>query len=330
MDIDFVITWVDMNDPKWQADFAKYSGKINNSKNEVSEARFRDYGLLKYWFRGVEKFAPWVRKIHFVTCGQKPEWLNVNHPKINIVDHKDYIPNEYLPVFNSSLIEMYLHKIPGIADHFVYFNDDFFIINTIKKERFFVNNLPNDIAVFRTNLGMSLWSSCLKNNIKVINQYFNKKEVLKKYHEKWFHPDYGTKKFLNYLLSPYNEFITLKTPHNAQPYLKETFEEVWSHLDEKISEMSKNRFRSPNDFTQELFRTWQICSGKFNAFNPYRDTKMFPLVIKSKSAIKAIKNQEYNLVCINDHAKIPDYTKTMEAIEQSFNHIFPEKSTFEL
>lgn len=82
VDIDFVITWVDMNDPKWQADFAKYSGKINNSKNEVSEARFRDYGLLKYWFRGVEKFAPWVRKIHFVTCGQKPEWLNVNHPKI--------------------------------------------------------------------------------------------------------------------------------------------------------------------------------------------------------------------------------------------------------
>jgi len=81
MEIDFVITWVDMNDPKWQQDFAQYSGKINNSKNEVSEARFRDYGLLKYWFRGVDKFAPWVRKIHFVTCGQKPEWLDETRPK---------------------------------------------------------------------------------------------------------------------------------------------------------------------------------------------------------------------------------------------------------
>jgi hypothetical protein len=65
--IDFVITWIDMNDPKWQQEFALYSGKIDNTKNEISEARFRDYGFLKYWFRGVENFAPWVRKIHFVT-----------------------------------------------------------------------------------------------------------------------------------------------------------------------------------------------------------------------------------------------------------------------
>jgi len=100
MDIDFVITWVDMNDPKWKKDFSAYSGKIDNSKNEVSEARFRDHGLLKYWFRGVDKFAPWVRKIHFVTCGQTPDWLDVNHPKLNLVNHADYIPNEFLPVRN--------------------------------------------------------------------------------------------------------------------------------------------------------------------------------------------------------------------------------------
>ena len=90
MDIDFVITWVDMNDPKWQAEFAKYARHKGNEKNGVSEARFRDYGFLRYWFRGVEKFAPWVRKIHFVTSGQKPEWLDANHPKLNLVSHKDY------------------------------------------------------------------------------------------------------------------------------------------------------------------------------------------------------------------------------------------------
>ena len=78
MDIDFVITWVDMNDPEWKKSFAKAKGTIDNSQNQYSEARFRDYGFLKYWFRGVEKFAPWVRKIHFVTCGQKPEWLDTS------------------------------------------------------------------------------------------------------------------------------------------------------------------------------------------------------------------------------------------------------------
>ena len=42
MDIDFVITWVDMDDPVWQADFKKYSGNPGNTENGVSEARFRD------------------------------------------------------------------------------------------------------------------------------------------------------------------------------------------------------------------------------------------------------------------------------------------------
>ena len=58
MDIDFVVTWVNMDDPEWQNEFSKYSGNKDNTKNGVSKARFRDYGFLKYWFRGVEKFAP--------------------------------------------------------------------------------------------------------------------------------------------------------------------------------------------------------------------------------------------------------------------------------
>lgn len=328
--IDFVITWVDMNDEKWQSDFAKYSGKINKFKNEVTEARFRDYGLLKYWFRGVEQFAPWVRKIHFVTCGQKPEWLDANHPKIQMVDHKDYIPNEFLPVFNSSLIEIYLNKIPDLAEKFVYFNDDFFIINNITPERFFKNDIVNDIAAFRTNLGMSLWSKCLKNNIRLINQHFDKKEVFKNHSDKWLNPKYGKKARLNYLLLPYNKFITLRTPHNAQPYTKALFDQVWQKTGEELKQMSLNRFRSPKDYTQELFRTWQICTGNFNPYNTYRDTKMFPLIIKSKQALAAIRNQSYNLVCINDNEHIKDFENTMLQLQQAFNSILPNKSKFEL
>ena len=97
---------------------------------------------MKFWFRGVEKFAPWVRKIHFVTCGQKPEWLDENHPKINLVNHKNFIPEQFLPSYNSVVIERYLHKIPDVSEHFVYFNDDFYIINHLDKSRFFQNGLP--------------------------------------------------------------------------------------------------------------------------------------------------------------------------------------------
>ena len=228
MDIDFVVTWVNMDDPEWQNEFAKYSGNSNNTKNGVSKARFRDYGFLKYWFRGIEKFAPWVRKIHFVTSGQKPEWLDENNPKIHLVNHKDFIPAEFLPTYNSVVIERYMYRIPGLADHFVYFNDDFYIINHITPERFFKNGLPCDIAVFDYNPAWSQWYVRIKNNIKIINRHFNKKEVMERWHDKWFDKSYGSKARWNYLLRFYNKFITLRVPHNAQPYLKKTFEEVWA------------------------------------------------------------------------------------------------------
>lgn len=329
MEIDFVVTWVDMDDPKWKADFAKYSGKIDNTKNEVSEARFRDHGFLKYWFRGVEKFAPWVRKVHFVTCNQKPKWLNASHPKLQLVNHTDYIPEKFLPVFNSSLIEIYLHKIPDLADQFVYFNDDFFIINHLPKERFFRDGLPNDIAAFRYNSGMGLWAKCLKNNIRVINERFDKREVLKRDHDKWFHPSYGKKSRLTRLLKPYGKFVTLITPHNAQPYLKSTFEEVWEYAGDRLTAVSENRFRSHDDYTQELFRTWQICRSHFNPYNTYQDTKMFPLLLRSKQAIKALYDQSHKLVCLNDNQHIRDYERVMTEIEQAFETILPEKSAFE-
>lgn len=330
MDIDFVITWVDMEDPKWKAEFSKYSGKKDNEKNGVSEARFRDYGFLKYWFRGVEKFAPWVRKIHFVTSGQKPEWLDENNPKINLVNHKDYIPAEFLPTYNSVVIERYLHKIPDLAEHFVYFNDDFYIINNISTERFFKNGVPCDIAVFQYNPSWSQWYKRIKNNLKIINKHFDKKEVMARDHDKWFHKSYGSRARWNYLLKPYGKFITLRTPHNAQPYLKSTFEEVWAVAEKELTETSANRFRTVTDYTPELFRTWQICKGNFEPYNTYSDTKMFPLMVKPKQAIKAIYNQSYTLICLNDNVHIRNYEQVMGNIKNAFESILPEKSSFEL
>lgn len=330
MDIDFVITWVDMNDPKWQAKFLKYSCNKNNSKNGVSKARFRDNGFLKYWFRGVDKFAPWVRKIHFVTDGQKPEWLDESNPKINLVNHEDFIPSQFLPTYNSAVIERYIHKIPGLAEHFVYFNDDFYIIDNIKKERFFQNGLPCDIAVFDYNPSWSQWYRRIKNNIILINRNFNKKEVMALHHNKWFDKSYGIKARWNYLLKFYDKFITLRTPHNAQPYLKSTFYDVWAATEKELTETSFNRFRSISDYTPELFRTWQICQGNFTPYNTYNDTKMFPLMIRAKQAIQAIYNQSYTLICLNDNVHIHNYDLVMNNIQKAFQHILPETSSFEI
>lgn len=328
-EIDFVVTWVNMEDPQWKKDFDKYSGRQDNEKNGVSVARFRDYGFLKYWFRGVEKFAPWVRKIHFICSGNPPEWLDIKNPKLHIVRHEDFIPKQFLPTFNSVVIERYMYRIEGLADHFVYFNDDFYIIRPTAKERFFVDGLPCDISIFQYNPSWSQYYKRIKNNIRIINRHFSKKEVMKKFHEKWYDKSYGNKLLMNYLLKPYGKFITLRTPHNAQPYLKETFHQVWEAAEKELTETSENRFRKVTDYTPELFRTWQICAGNFTPYNTYKDTKMFPLMVKPKQAINAIRSQSYSLVCLNDNVHIRNYDKVMSEISDAFQSILPEKSSFE-
>ncbi len=61
--IDFVITWVDGQDKSWRRQRDSYS---HTEGEDDSEVRYRDWGILRYWFRGVEQFAPWVGTIHFV------------------------------------------------------------------------------------------------------------------------------------------------------------------------------------------------------------------------------------------------------------------------
>lgn len=145
-EIDFVITWVDGADPAWRKEKAGYAP---SAQNDDREERYRDWDLLRYWFRGVEAFAPWARKIHFITWGHLPPWLNTEHPKLHVVRHEDYIPKKFLPVFNSNVLEIYMHKIEGLSEHFVYFNDDMFLIRNVKKELFFHNGKPCDMLLFR-------------------------------------------------------------------------------------------------------------------------------------------------------------------------------------
>ena len=97
--IDFVLPWVDGSDSAWIKQRNEYLGIKND---QTQDSRFRDWENLQYWFRGVEKFAPWVNHIYFVTWGHIPSWLNTDHPKLTVVKHEDYIPKQYLHTFIGS------------------------------------------------------------------------------------------------------------------------------------------------------------------------------------------------------------------------------------
>ena len=140
--IDFVVTWLDSNDSEWQKEYEFYKTK---EKGDMSKARFRDMNLFRYWFRSVETYAPWVNKVFLITNGKFPDWINKNNPKLVLVKHEDYIPKEFLPTFNSITIELHMHKIKGLSEHFVYFNDDMILNAPVTPDYYFKEGLPCDL-----------------------------------------------------------------------------------------------------------------------------------------------------------------------------------------
>lgn len=183
--IDFVIPWVDGNDPEWRREKNMYSGNNTSfsSEKDIRDERYRDWDNLQYWFRGVEKFAPWVRKIHFVTWGHLPKWLNTKHPKLHIVNHTDYIPAQFLPTFNSHTIEWNFHNIEGLSQNFVYFNDDIFVLQKVEPKDFFKHGKPVDMLALQpdvANADDQVMPYIYLNNAMVLAKYFDKRSNMKK------------------------------------------------------------------------------------------------------------------------------------------------------
>lgn len=325
--IDFVITWVDGSDEKWLKQKAEYSGSVSGDNRAV---RFRDWEILKYWFRAVELYAPWVRKIHFVTWGHVPSWLNTEHPKLNIVKHEDFIPAKYLPTFNSNAIEWNLHRIKGLSEQFVYFNDDMFLLETMKEKYWFKHGKPCDQAMigpYVTEFRNSI-ASIVSNNIEVINTRFKMKEVLKRHFFKWYHPCYGKYNLYNIAGLLWPIFTGLMGSHYPNAYLKSSFEVLWEEEYNIIDETCRHRFREKTDVNHWLVRYWQIVTGNFI---PRRQYGSFLFTADNKQKIKrVITDKKTRILCLNDSDWVDNFEEQKRIIHEAFDIKLASKSSFEL
>lgn len=328
MNIDFVILWVDGNDPVWKQDFEKWCSSYSGDKDTK---RYRDWDNLQYMFRAFESFTPWVRKIHFITYGHIPKWLNPNHPKINIVKHKDFLDKKNLPVFNGRPIENSVHKIKNLSEHFVFFNDDMFILKKMSPDRFFKNKLPRDMLAF-TSVLMTHLAHIRLNDLLIINKHFNKKEFLIKFFLKWFNIKYGIHLLKSLFLLPWPQITGIVDPHQPQPFLKSTFIELWQKEPKVLNETSKSKFRKDTDVNQYLFRYWQLLTGKFS---PVSFCDSLCIQIKNMDDAEAVVRQiirsKYSLLCINDLLDDYDLFERIKLIvNNAFEKVLPDKSDFEL
>lgn len=328
--IDFVIIWVDGNDPAWRAEKKQYMPQSVNEDD--SEVRYRDWENLQYWFRSVEKYTPWVRTIHFVTWGHLPSWMNTDHPKLHIVNHKDFIPKEYLPTFNSHTIELNLHRIEGLAEQFVYFNDDMFINRPMKPEDFFMKGLPCDIfAMDCIYFGKDSAGSYNSNDMAVINDHFSKKQMLKENFTKWFRLRYGMKcLYRTVVLLPWSWFPGFFYQHLPSNFLKSTFEKVWENEAEILHETCKCRIRSTTNVNQWVMKYWQLASGNFY---PRKKKMGCCYHIKSENIQKlltSIRLGKDPMICINDTVQTTNFQEKKQLIIEAFVTRLREKSSFEL
>ena len=332
MDIDFVILWVDGSDPNWLKVKNKYQTKNYNENSSVN--RYRDWGLLPYWFRSVEKYAPWVRKIHFVTWGHLPEFLNANAPKLHIVRHEEFIPEKYLPTFSSHTIEMNIHRIPGLSDHFVYFNDDMFMLRAFQPSDFFQNDLPctygGEVPIeLMGNIGT--WQHAVVNNLGIVNAHFPKRDAVARYRKKYVNKCYRWKDnirtiVLEKLFPDY--FTGFKNLHAPAAYMKSAFEEVWRAEPEKLDATCRDRFRTSDNVNQWVVLWWQIASGQFvaanidNIVNSVREDTIDELC-------NIIRTQVHDFICLNDPESIIDFRALSVRLHNAFREILPEKSIYE-
>ncbi len=329
--IDFVILWVDGSDPKWIDDYNNHASTNSTQKASL----FRSWDNLEYWFRGVDRFTPWVRKVHFVTYGHIPKWLNPNHPKLNIVKHSDYIDSAYLPTFSSHPIEINLHRIEGLAERFVLFNDDTFLIARTPPERFFVDGLPRDMLVsnaLSSSLGVGHF---VLNNLEILNRHFKKRDSIKRDFSKWFSLEYASDILRNIALLPWGRFTGFVDPHMPQPYLKSTFDKVWELEERELLKTTSSKFRSCSDISPYLFRYWQMADGRFQPIS-IRDTKYISIShesIDSGIISTSTTSQKYKMLCLNDSGDIDDveeFERAKRYIQNALMRLLPDKSSYEI
>jgi len=316
--IDLVYSWVDSSDIEWQKKKQNYEQNYDLSTGANDKSRFVDNDELKYSLRSVEKYMPWINHIYIITDNQKPEWLNLDNPKISVVDHKEIIPNEYLPTYSSRVIEHCMVNIPNLSEKFLYANDDMFVSSSVSPEFFFTKG---DKLVYRVNHGVTqpnrnLHTDSLINAEKLI---FNK---------------YG---------KLYNHF----PHHNIDPYKKSEIKACYEEFKDEIDKTISHRFRTSDDVSRFIYHYYACAKNKgrykiihkvdkdlpffkyvyFILLKKYQKDSIFIRLSNIDEAKNMLNKFNPKLFCINDNEESGNSERLK--LKNLLEEIFPNKSSFE-
>lgn len=298
--IDIVIPWLNPTND-WYEDYKKYC------ENE-SPGRIRDLNTMKYTLRSIAKNCKWLNKLYLVVYNEKqiPNWINKNCDKLKIIYHKDIIPQEFLPNFNSLITSLYIHKIPGLLDNVVISDDDMWFMKDIPEYIFFENNRP--VHQFSGKPGIyknkgPMWDDILRTTYNIFKKITNKEMIYTTYH--------------------------MPLPINIK---MQKF--IWFKYKNILEASCKNaKIRRPYSITNELF--YYLDEALNIAINKpiYKEliTGSYIQLADNLNAEKLntiIDNS--HLICLNDNESLKNISQSLKFITDLGEKYFPKKSCFEI
>lgn len=310
--VDIVYTWVDGDDPIWQhrkhkSEAAIMQGTVNETATIPS--RFTSRDELKYSLRSVEAYASWANHIYIVTDGQVPDWLDTDHPKVTVVDHREiFADGDALPVFNSHAIESQLHHIPGLSEKYVYLNDDIFFLRPTNPSLFFAGNGQSKFFPSKAPLDIDPPSA---RDLPVLSAAKRNRSLLQR---------------------EFGRTVTNKFKHTPHPQLRSVLAEMEKKHPEEFERVARSTFRHPDDLSipSALYHFYAYATGRatlsairYAYMDIARDdAELYLLRLSRRNDIDAL--------CLNDTNTADADEERLDGLLRSFlDDRLPIPSTFE-
>ena len=289
-EIDAVYLWVDGSDPAWQARKREFSGEADS--HGTSASRFTSRNELYFSIATLRKNAPWINRIWLVTDGQTPDLGELQH-EVTIVDHREFIPANYLPTFNSHVITAHLHRIKGLAEHFLYLNDDILFGRPLLPTAWFDSLGRSIIRYTRTTLpGFSV----------------HQPDVIHR----------ARQQTVKLGLDAGLRVSTRSIQHGPHPLRKSVMQKMWADFHSVLKSTSQNRFRTDEDVVPEWLHNF-IAYTNAKAVIGGRLSYSY-IVLNAKSALPKIfdlaSKRPPSVVCLNDVSELPVHDQASERITE--------------
>ena len=292
--MDVVITFVDGSDPLWREDYRRMLDV------PALEKRYRDWGLLRFLLRGIETHLPFVRKVFLVVSrdSQVPAW--VDRERVDVVLHEQIIPAAYLPTFNSCTIEMFLHRIPGLDERYLYFNDDIIPMLDCTEADFFPEGHP-----------ATGFTRCLSAHSQFLRHCLNADRLARR------------------AAGVSAERGFLRPEHICTPMLRSACEAAFAAVEPELL-ASLSPLRTSHSISQYFFTDYMLFAGL--ALDRRIPKRHFSLATASTNRMCTFLEQpDRTMVCINDVKMSQErFRKVRKALLSALERHFPRRSRFEL